>query len=310
MELALGFRPTMSEIAAVPHLPSLLIDTHVHFHPGFRRDDFLDAALASFARGAAELGVDGPFTGCLMLAETAEERWFLRLSRQEEGARFGAWQFEPTGDDAVLTARRRTDGAMLLIVAGRQVRSREGLEVLALATREEFPDGLPFSDALTRVRWSGAVTVIPWGFGKWWLYRGALVEAALRRVTGPGIFLGDNAGRPQSAGRPRLFREAEARDIPVLPGSDPLPLPEHAVRAGSYGFLLQDGLDPERPVQSLKQALGSLTAEPRTFGRRTSLAGFCRDQLALRFRSWRPAPVAPAAVPRTERAAAPSSWTR
>jgi hypothetical protein len=300
----------MSEIAAVPHLPSLLIDAHVHFHPGFRRDDFLDAALANFARGASELGIDGPVTGCLMLAETAEERWFLRLSRQEEGARFGAWQFESAGDDAVLTARRQTDGATLLIVAGRQVRSREGLEVLALATREEFPDGLPFSDALTRVRWSGAVTVIPWGFGKWWLYRGALVEAALHRVTGPGIFLGDNAGRPQSSGRPRLFREAEARGIPVLPGSDPLPLPEQATRAGSYGFLLEGALDPGQPVQSLKQALGSLTPELRTFGRRASLACVCRDQLALRLRSRHPDPVAPAAVPRTERAVVPSSWTR
>lgn len=299
----------MSEITAVPHLPSLLIDAHVHFHPGFRRDDFLDAAQVNFARGAAELGIEGPSTGCLMLAETAEERWFLRLSRQEEGARFGAWRFEPV-DDVVLQARRVADGATLLIVAGRQVRSREGLEVLALATREEFPDGLPFSDALTRVRWSGAVTVIPWGFGKWWLYRGALVEAALRRVTGPGVFLGDSAVRPQSADRPRLFREAEARGIPVLSGSDPLPLPEHATRAGSYGFLLEGGLDPEQPRKSLKQALASLGSEPRTFGRRVSLTGFCRGQLALRLRSRRAAPVAPAAVARTERAVVPSSWTR
>ncbi len=294
----------------MPHFPSLLIDAHVHFHPGFRRDDFLDASLESFARGAAELGIDGPFTGCLMLAEIAEERWFLRLSRQEEGARFGAWQFEPTDDDAVLTARRRTDGATLLIVAGRQVRSREGLEVLALATREEFPDGLPFSDALTRVRWSGAVTVIPWGFGKWWLYRSALVEAALHRITEPGIFLGDNGGRPQSAGRPRLFREAEARGIPVLPGSDPLPLPEHATRAGSYGFLLEAGLNPGQPMQSLKQALGSLTAQPRIFGRRASLAGCCHDQLVLRLRSRRATLVTPTAVTRTKRAVAPSSWMR
>ena len=302
----------MSEITAVPHLPSLLIDAHVHFHPGFRRDDFLDAAQANFARGAAELGIDGPATGCLMLAETAEERWFLRLSRQEEGARFGAWRFELV-DDAVLQARRGEDGAGLLIVAGRQVRSREGLEVLALATREEFPGGLPFADALTRVRWSGAVTVIPWGFGKWWLYRGALVEAALHRVTGPGIFLGDSAGRPQSAGRPRLFREAEVRGIPVLSGSDPLPLPEHATRAGSYGFLLEGGINPGQPVQSLKQALGSLSPEPRTFGHRVSLASFCHDQIALRLRSRSRRPVPSAAAPtvaRTERAVAPSTWTR
>ena len=297
----------MSEIAVVPTHAPLLIDAHVHFHLGFERDAFLDAALTNFARGAAELGIEGPFTGCLMLAETAQDRWFLRLSRQEDGARFGAWKFEPTGDDVVLTARRGADGATLLIAAGRQVRSREGLEVLALATREEFPDGLPFSDALTRVRWSGAVTVLPWGFGKWWLYRGALVEAAIRRAEGPSLFfLGDQAGRPQSAGRPRLFREAEARDIPVLPGTDPLPLPEHADRAGSYGFALERG-----SAAGLKEALASLSAQPRTFGRRASLAGFCRDQLALRLRP-RTAPVAatPAAVAGTGEAAAPSSWTR
>jgi hypothetical protein len=181
------------------------------------------------------------------------------------------------------------------------VRSREGLEVLALATREEFPDGLPFSDALTRVRWSGAVTVLPWGFGKWWLYRGALVEGAIRRTAGPGLFLGDQAGRPQSAVRPRLFREAEARGIPVLPGTDPLPLPEHATRAGSYGFVLERG-----SAEGLKEALGSLSSQPRTFGRRASLAGFCRDQLALRLGPRRPA----ITVPGPEQAAAPSSWTR
>ena len=297
----------MSEIAAVPTPAPLLIDAHVHFHPGFGRDAFLDAALANFARGAAELGIAGPFTGCLMLAETAQDRWFLRLARQEDGARFGSWQIEPTGDDVVLAARRQSDGATLLIAAGRQVRSREGLEVLALATREEFPDGLPFSDTLSRVRWSGAVTVLPWGFGKWWLYRGALVEAAIRRAAGPSLFLGDQAGRPEPAGRPRLFREAEARGIPVLPGTDPLPLPEHATRAGSYGFVLERG-----SAAGLKEALAALGSQPRTFGLRVSLADFCRDQLALRLGSRRPAVPADvaAAVPRTERAAAPSSWTR
>jgi hypothetical protein len=301
----------MSESTAVPELPlPLLVDAHVHFHQGFVRDAFLDAAVANFARGAAELGVAGPFTGCLMLAETARDRWFLRLSRREDGARFGDWQFEPAGEEGALIARRREDDAKLLIVSGRQVRSREGLEVLALATLEEFPDGLPFADALTRVHWSGAVTVLPWGFGKWWLYRGALVESVIRRAQGSGVLLGDNAGR--YGGRPRLFREAESRGIPVLPGSDPLPLPGHAGRAGSYGFLLSEGVDLKRPVQGLRQALGSLSAQPPAFGQRASLPGFCRDQLALRLRRPRPSPVlvAPAAVSRPEQAVAPSSWLR
>jgi hypothetical protein len=292
----------------MPAAAPLLIDTHVHFHACFQRDAFLDAALDNFARGAEELGVSRPFTGCLMLAEMAGERYFLRWQRHEDGVKFGAWDFEPAADPATLIARRRTDGARLLLISGRQVRSREGLEVLGLATLEEFPDGLPFDDALARVRWSGALTVIPWGFGKWWLYRGALVEQVVCRSERPGICLGDNAGRPGIGGRPRLFREAEARGIPVLPGSDPLPFPEQAGRAGAYGLLLTEGFDEQQPARSLRQALRALTAPPRTYGRCRDLTGFCQDQLALR--RVKVPRLNPGAAAGAERAPAASQWIR
>jgi hypothetical protein len=266
----------------------LLIDAHVHFHSGFSRDAFLDSALENFRRGAAELGLTEPVTGCLMFAEVSGERYFLRWQRREDGVKHGAWDFEPTADPAVLVARRRSDGERLLVLAGRQ------------ATTEEFLDGLPFDDALARVRWSGALTVLPWGFGKWTFYREALIEKVVCRTERPGLCLGDNAGRPEIAGLPRLFREAEARGIPVLPGSDPLPLPEHGDRAGAYGFL---------PSQSLRRTLRALTASPRAYGRLRDLTGFCRDQFALRFRRGA-APVRAVQPVPIERAAAPSSWMR
>ncbi|HEX9944579.1 MAG TPA: hypothetical protein VGG03_21420 [Thermoanaerobaculia bacterium] len=300
----------MSTNSQAPFPVSLLIDAHVHFHPGFDRDAFLDAALDNFAWGAAELGIAPPFMGCLMLAERAGERCFLQWAQDEDGAHLGAWEFEPAADPAALIARRCTDGKRLLVVAGRQVRSREGLEVLGLATLEEFPDGLSFRDALARVRWSDALTVIPWGFGKWWFYRGALIESVVRRAERPGICLGDNAGRPEVGGRPRLFREAEARGIPVLPGTDPLPLPGHADRAGTYGFLLEEGFDERQPARSLRRALRSLSTPPRTYGRRRDLTAFCQDQIALRLPR-RPVPAAvPTDMPRAERVTARSSWTR
>lgn len=287
---------------------SLLIDAHVHFHSGFARDAFFDSALENFRRGAIELGLSRPVTGCLMLAEPAMERFFLRWQRREDGVKHGVWDFAATVDPAALVARRPSDGERLLVLAGRQVRTREGLEILALATAEEFPDGLPFDDALARVRWSGALTVLPWGFGKWAFYRGALVEQVVCRTEKPGLCLGDNAGRPAIAGRPRLFREAEARGIPVLPGSDPLPLPEHGSRAGAYGFLLEEGFEEARPVQSLRRSLRALTS-PRTYGRLRDLTDFCRDQLALRLQQ-RPAPVRAARLAPAERGAAPSPWIR
>ena len=284
-----------------PPVP-LLVDAHVHFHHCFDRDAFLDAALANFRRGAEELGIAGSFLGCLLLAEMTGERALQRLRSGEAGK----WSFEPTAEPSSLIARRSTDGERLLVIAGRQVRTREGLEILALLSNEEFPDGLAFRDALARVRWSGAVPVLPWGFGKWWFYRGALIEALLRRPEPKWLFLGDNGGRPQWGGAPPLLREAEKRGVHVLPGSDPLPLPEHAARAGSYGFLMQNGVEERHPAAELRRWLRDLTEQPPIFGGCQSLTRFCRDQLALRLRrrSRVPAP-SPAGRP-----AAHSTWTR
>ena len=127
----------------------------------------------------------------------------------------------------------------------------------------------------------------------------------------PGLCLGDNAGRLELAGRPRLFQEAEARGIPVLPGSDPLPLPAQGDRAGSYGFLLPEGFDERRPAESLRQTLRALDRPPRTYGRRRDLAAFCQEQLALRLHRRRPSTPAPSlAAPAERTAAALSPWTR
>jgi hypothetical protein len=290
-----------AQLQTTPSVP-LLVDAHVHFHHCFDRDSFLDAALANFRRGAEELRIGGPFLGCLLLGEMTGERALQRLRSGEAGT----WSFEPTAEPSSLIARRSPDGERLLVIAGRQVHTREGLEILALLSTEEFPDGLPFRDALARVRWSGAVPVLPWGFGKWWFYRGALIEGLLRRSEPKCLFLGDNGGRPAMGGAPTLLREAGKRGVAVLPGSDPLPLPEHAGRAGSYGFLVRDGVEEGRPAAALRHWLRDLAEQPPTFGGCQSLARFCRDQVALRLRR---RPRVPTPSP-AGRPAAHSIWTR
>jgi hypothetical protein len=260
---------------------SVLVDAHVHVHPGFARDAFFDAALASFRRSATELGRKNDFLGCLLLAEMGTARWFRRARSGEEGE--GVWSFERTGEAESLVARRAS-GESILVIAGRQVATSDGIEVLALAGDVDVPDGLPFGESLHRVRASGALPVLPWGFGKWWGKRGKLVAGALARRGSALLFLGDNAGRPSAGNEPPLFREARAQEVPVLPGSDPLPLPWHAGRAGSYGFVLEAGLGDESPAGDLRRCLRELRESPRFFGRRVGLRDFLRDQAALRGR--------------------------
>src|SRR4029077_15635911 len=152
----------------------VLADAHVHFHRGFGRDAFLDGALCNFRRGAADLGLAGPLTCCLLLTESAGV-CFFRMSQEEGGD--GHWSFAPTAEPESLIVRRGDD--RLILIAGRQVVTREGLEALALATAEDFPDGLPLDETLDRIRAAGALPVLPWGFGKWWSSRGSRVAQEL-----------------------------------------------------------------------------------------------------------------------------------
>lgn len=265
----------------------VLVDAHVHVHSAFDHDVFLDGAAANFRRGAARVGIDEPYAGCLLLAEMKEARWFRE---RRNGSRTGrpsgrddAWVFEPTEEDCSLLARRAT-GEKLFVIAGRQIVVREGIEVLALGRDAEISDGLPLAATLDHVRAAGALPVLPWGFGKWWLRRGALVAAAFRHRAGEELFLGDNSGRLEMAGMPALFREAWTEGVPVLPGTDPLPLAGHCGRAGSYGCVLAGPLDEARPAACVLRAIRRLKGQPRVYGRPAGLPRFLGDQAAIRLR--------------------------
>jgi hypothetical protein len=270
--------------------PGVLLDAHVHFHPGFDRGAFLDAALANLGRGAAELGLPGA-ARCLLLAERRGEHWFEELAAGGAGEVEG-WSLWPTAEPEALVAQR--GGERLVLVAGRQVAAREGVEALALGTLAgdlELRDGLPLDEVLARAAARGALLVLPWGFGKWWGGRGRLVRAALAGFADfVPLFLGDSATRPRLAPAPRLFREAAARGVAILPGTDPLPFPSEVGRAGSYGAALAGGFDLARPLASLRALLaaGGPHRTFRRFGRRAGWGEFALSQARMQALRRRP----------------------
>jgi hypothetical protein len=317
-------RRTLAVVApawGTPHgvVPGVVVDAHVHCHPCFDRAAFLAAAAANLARGAAEIGLPGA-ARCLLLAERSGERWFDALVCGEEA---GGWRVLPTEEpEALLLCRAgsgrsdssgrsagsdssgRSDGSdrsagsdgsnrragsdnrdLLVVVAGRQVAAREGIEVLALGTlagEGELRDGLPLAEALARAAARGALAVLLWGFGKWWGGRGRRVRDALDGFEGVApLYLGDSAARPRGAPSPRLFREASRRGLAILPGTDPLAFASEVGRAGSYGAVLAGSFDLARPLASLR----ALLARPgglATFGRRAGWGEAALAQARLR----------------------------
>ena len=261
--------------------PTLLVDAHVHIHPAFDLERFFSAALRNLGRAAAELGIPaGAWQGALLLAEAGRARAFEKLAEGELTPPAGV-RVERTNDPAAL--RIRAPGAQALhLIAGRQVATTAGVEVLSLGTREVVPDGLELEEAIERSLATGGITAIPWGFGKWTLARGNRVRDQLTRRAAGSIALGDNGGRLRHAPAPRLFRLAAELGFAVLPGSDPFPFESQVERVGSYGFVLSDWRDPgDAPARALVARVRGLRSSPPRFGRLTGLAGFTVSQLRM-----------------------------
>ena len=221
----------------------------------------------------------------LLFTEGAREHAFSDL----QAGRLAppGWTLAPTAEDRALLATR--PGRMpLILIAGRQIVTAEGLEVLALGAPGPFEDGRPLGESVAAVRAAGGLPVLPWGFGKWWGGRGRALDRFLVAALGvedrPALFLGDTANRPAGLPPPAQFGRAAARGIPVLPGSDPLPLPGGAATAGSYGFVLDGRIERDRPAAGLQALLEGLERAPAVFGRLCGPGTFARRQVAMQWR--------------------------
>jgi hypothetical protein len=260
----------------------LFIDAHTHLHSVYALEDFFAGAAHNVTIAAKRAGTPSHSpVGVLLFAEGSNEGAFSRLSAAGETDASG-WSVHATREAESLLVRKR--GTLRLVaIAGRQIVTAEGVEVLALLTPQSFPDGLPLSRTITDVQRSGAIPVLPWGFGKWTMRRGALVADVLESGE-RGVFLGDNSGRLGMAATPSLFAVARNRRVPILPGSDPLPFRNQQTRAGSFGFIADVTLDEERPAEGLRAWLRKLETQPATFGRLETLGAFVANQLRMQWR--------------------------
>lgn len=252
------------------------VDGHAHLHGSAGLGRSFDAALGNFRRVAP---LADP-AGVLLLMEPADSTALIAL-RDGSAEMAAGWHLEGLEDGISLAASRPT-GETIILVRGRQVCTAENLEILLAGAPHVDMEGMPFESALAAaMEIESALAIAPWGFGKWWGTRGRLVRDAIERY-GARLCLGDNGGRPKLTPEPRLFATARKRDIMIVPGSDPLPLPFELRRIGSYGFWCHDPVRSTHPFESITRYLRSGTARLDSYGRRRSWAGFARSQAALR----------------------------
>jgi hypothetical protein len=252
----------------------VFVDAHVHIHDCFGIQDFLDAAARNFSRHASNTvpTVDSRFVLCLTESYGVDKFDELTIladacsaNTKETGA---AWSFDHTGDDERLIAGHPVLGKVE-IVAGRQIVTAERLEVLALGSVEIWEDGLPASDIIESVIISGAIPVLPWGFGKWLGRRRRVVNALIDTFGEDLLHVGDNSGRPNFIREPSEFALAREFGMKILPGSDPLPFESEFNKGGEW--------------PSIRSLLRNVDVRIHHYGSLESPLRFVRNQVAMQY---------------------------
>lgn len=269
----------------------IFVDSHVHIYDCFDVDFFFDSALKNFQAAAAQQTTVQPVSFVLLLTEGAAEDWFHAMGASmgrdaREGVKISAkWKGLYSEEPGSLTVyRHESPDERIHLVGGRQVVTREKIEVLALYCTKIITDGLSLDETVNAAEQCGGIPVLPWGVGKWVGKRGKIIRRYLAAHPERRLFLGDNGGRPLFWPTPTLFQFARTRGIAVLPGTDPLPLPSEAARVGSYGFYLEEKMTHrESPVIYLKNALRSREKIFSPFGGLQSSRLFFINQLRLCF---------------------------
>jgi hypothetical protein len=260
----------------------VFVDAHAHLHPCYDLRTYLGAAHRNVSRAARTVAsMDDGAVGALLLAEGRGEGAFERLQSLAHTAS-GSWTVQPTSEpDSLLV--HESGVLRLVIMAGRQVVTAEGVEVLGLLTGRAIADGMPLRDTVDALHHGDAVVVLPWGFGKWTMRRGRLVASCMRAHAGI-ISLGDNGGRLAAAGTPALFAEARQLGVPILPGSDPLPFMGQERRIGSFGFVADTALALARPAEGLRRWLQAHRVQPPVYGEGETFGRFWVNQLRMQWR--------------------------
>jgi len=243
-------------------------DGHFHLYPCHEPATAISNLMRNLDLMAESARGPGPgqdVCKIAFLAESKQHDYFHEILKNEID--FKAVGFEVSaGPEKHCVSFSKQGKQELCLVAGRQIVTRERLEILGLGMEEIVPDGIPAEEAVGKVIAAGGLPALAFSPGKWLFNRGKIAFALAERHQ-ENILIGDSALRPAGWPEPEIMRRAKGK---ILPGSDPLPLPGDEKYAGCYGFIYQGSFDISKPLTSMKEIIAATPPAIIPAGRRCS----------------------------------------
>jgi hypothetical protein len=226
----------------------VVADTHVHLYPFYD----LGEAVGGLCRRLGSFDGDSLRAG--FLTERSDCRYLSDVREGKVASPVAGHEFRPGGEEGVVTLAEGEE-VKLYLLAGSQIITGEGIEILALMCDARIRDGLAADDAVAAVREAGGMPVLSWAPGKWLCERGKVVRRLLERSSPGELLVGDTAMRPTLTPEPPLMRRARREGYSVVAGSDALPFPGEEKYLGTYASRFAGPFDPDRPLASFRRLL-------------------------------------------------------
>ncbi len=250
----------------------IVADTHLHLYPHYDLAVGVRECVARMNR----LVPDAVCAG--YLAERSDCRVYEALRTGRSGVFADDVTVEKLSDGRVL-AIRAFGSEPLYLAPGRQIVTKERVELLGLTTDANIPDGLPAETTIQRIREVGGIPVLAWAVGKWLFGRAGTVRSLLDRFGPDELLLGDSAMRPTIWPTPVLIRTARNRGYKVVAGTDPLPAHGEEHVMGRYATVMDLEFNDAHAIEDLRSALRLNLRDIRCVGKRSGPVTFLRRYL-------------------------------
>ncbi len=239
----------------------IVADTHLHLYPCYDLVPALKGLMHSLHIVSDEAIAIG------MLAERHDCHFFSAISNGLLDNDFKVEKSKEKSTVVKLTDKDRS----LYLYAGRQVISSERIEILAVTTDSEIPDGLPAKAIIDKILGEGAVPVLSWAPGKWFFQRKKVVSDLLQSFSPKQLVIGDTSLRPTIWQEPLLMKRARKQGYSIICGSDPLPFAGEESMMGRYYSTCDTNFDTSNPLRSIRSLLQGSGTVFREGGNRCSL---------------------------------------
>lgn len=258
---------------------TILIDGHVHIYPIYDIQRLIDKSRDNFILTQRTSTNRDDAIKVWLLTERADCHFFEKALETD----IKGYTFEKTAEPETLIIKdRSTHEPLIYVLAGRQIVTRDRLEICALATSyQQDNNALNTSETISAVNDAGGLAALNWAPGKWFGQRKNVVKELLDQYSPQELLISDTTMRPTVWSTPNLMAAALRRGFRMISGSDPLPFKGEEKRIAGYAFLISGQFDYDKPAASIRALLKDAQSEITICGKRSGPVTFLRRQLKI-----------------------------